>query len=186
MKPQIETELKARLANRRHTETVLKKLGACYITKKHQIDYYFSPPHKSLVGKGLYFRVRHDALSGKSRLEYHKSLGKFTGEEYEIDISDHNMMLHILRLLEFKPEVVIDKTRDTYKLDTINIELDIVKELGNFIEIEILNHDRKEAEKTIFEMAKTLGIPEDDFRTTSYFNQMRAHSLTDKAQASGA
>lgn len=178
MKPQIETELKARLTNRQNTEEKLKQLGAKYIGKKHQIDYYFSPPHKSLVGKGLYFRVRYDALSDKSRLEYHKSLGKLTGEEYEVEISDHKMMLHILKLLEFKPEVIIDKIRDTYELQNIHIELDAVKRLGNFIEIEILNHNRKDAKKIILETAEILGISKKDFVIKSYFDQMCAQVMS--------
>ena len=172
MKPQIEIEIKALLKDKTAMKKRLLSLGARFIGRKQQIDYYFSPPHKSLVGKGLYFRIRHDKLSGKSRMEYHaaKIKERYVGEEYEMEINDHKMALKILDLLEFKPEVTIDKVRDTYKLGNVTIDLDRVVHLGDFIEIEILNQQVKKAEEKILKMAKKLGLSEKDFSTKNYFN----------------
>lgn len=174
MKPQIEIEIKAKLKNKEFIEKKLKELGAQYIGKKHQIDYYFSPPHRSYVGKGLYFRIRHDKLSGKSRMEYHAAkMGEhYVGEEYEIEVSDYKMALKILDLLEFKPELAIDKIRNSYKLGDVTIDLDTLKELGSFIEIEILNKNPKEVVRKIKALATTLGISEKDIMHQNYFNQM--------------
>lgn len=172
MKPQIEIEIKAELKDKKFVEKKLKQLGARYIGKKHQIDYYFSPPHMSYGGKGLYFRIRHDSISMRSRLEYHISKSGHVGEEYEIDISDHRMALKILELLDFKPEVTIEKVRDTYQLRDVTIDLDKVKNLGNFIEIEILDQNPKKSEEKILEMAARLGISQREFSEHNYFNQM--------------
>lgn len=180
MKPQIEIEIKARISDKKAMTARLKELGAVYKGRKHQIDHYFSPPHKSLIGRGLYFRLRYDKLSKKSRLEYHiaskgKKYGKhsasaMSAKEYEIDISDYKTGLSILSLLEFKPEVVVDKIRDTYILKGVTIELDTVKRLGEFLEIEILNRNPETARRKILDIAKLLGIKEENISEKNYFN----------------
>lgn len=112
-------------------------------------------------------------------MEYHASEKSecYAAKEYEIAISDHKMALTILELLEFKPELSIDKIRDSYTLGNITIDLDNVKRLGEFIEIEVLNQETKKAEKKILKLFATLGISQKDFSQHNYFNLMhRAHS----------
>jgi len=157
----------------------LQELGAKYVDKKHQIDTYLSPPHKSLIGQTLYLRVRHDKLSGKARFEYDiglKESGASLAEEYEVEIDNPETMLTILNKLNFVVDAVIDKKRLTYKLESFIIVLDDVKELGRFMEIELLDTDYEEAEQKINQLYEKLGVSKQDILTCrqNYFDMMIA------------
>ena len=174
---QIEIELKAKLNNPDKMEIKLKELEAEFIDKKHQIDTYLSPPHQSLIGKTIYLRVRHDKLSGKARFEYDiglKECGASLAEEYEVEINDPETMLTILNKLDFVIDTVVDKKRLTYKLGNFTIVLDDVKELGRFMEIELLDTEYEEAEQKINQLYEKLGVPKQDIFTCqqNYFDMM--------------
>ena len=160
----MEIEVKAKLKNIQQTRSRLKALGTKRVGDKHEIDTYYSPKSgKRFVGKNFRrLRVREDKTNHKARLEYHIPVGVVGGHEFEVNISDAKVMHQILDKLGYYVEAVIDKKRETFKKGEITIVLDRVKDLGNYIEVEIITSKSKQAEKKIYAFYKKLGIPKKD------------------------
>ena len=76
----------------------------------------------------------------------------------------------LLKEMGYKPVTIVDKIRSEYKLDELTIAVDVVKDLGTFLEIEIVcNDEQKEmARKKIMSVAKGLGLSEQDLETRKY------------------
>ena len=81
-------------------------------------------------------------------------------EEYETEISSKEEFEKILGFLDFKKYVTIEKYREYWMCDNIEVALDEVKDLGYFIEAEAKGNfkDEKEAKKACEEFLKNLGI----------------------------
>jgi len=159
---QVEIEIKVKISKLNYMEKKLKTAGAKLIGKTVQKDTYFSPAHKSLIGKSLYLRIRENIDEGVCRLEYHIGTEgcrkcSFT-KEFEVKIDSAKTLRKIFDKLDFKQELIVNKIRATYKLKDLNIVLDKVKGLGNFMEIEMINKNRKEAEEKIFALLSRLKI----------------------------
>jgi len=75
------------------------------------------------------------------------------------DISD---MEKILNVLGYPFVCEVDKHRTVYKKDNIKLVFDIVKNLGNFIEIEMIGDETQENENILFQAAKQLSLEEKD------------------------
>ena len=116
---------------------------AVFIGENHQVDVYYSPKTESFYNRGdrcLRIRTEDD----KSRLSYKRIYSENTSEqfieEYETNIGDSQIVDRILRALEYESEIIVDKRRREYFIDTgFMIALDNVLNLGFFIEIENRN-----------------------------------------------
>ena len=131
----IENEIKYKIKNTKEIIKIIKSLG--FKTKKDmaQKDYYFSPPHKNFKGtKKYYLRLRKD--KNKTIFAYHVVISNLKTKEFEVEIDDSAVFLKILELLGFKLDCIVDKKRKIYYKDDIFIMIDVVKNLGVFIEIE--------------------------------------------------
>ncbi len=69
-------------------------------------------------------------------------------------------------------KVIVDKMREIYFIDHVKIHLDTVRDLGTFIEIEVIdsrgNASQKEMTKTCNHYLKLFGIKEDELIESSY------------------
>lgn len=159
----IETEVKAKVKDLAGLQRRLKKIGAKFIGQVHQIDTYylistkyrFTPGHPRL-------RIREDKINKKNLWEYHEPIDRFCAKEYETQIADAAMAKFILEKLGYEKEAVIDKIRHKYRLGNLNIDVDQVKGLGNFIEVEIMNGKKTESLKKIFSFYDKLGVDKKD------------------------
>lgn len=172
---EYEIEIKTKVRNKKRLLQKLKLLGARLKNKIHQVDTYYSP------GKGERFvsrgrprlRIRKNLTNGTARLEYHLPHGQHGGWEREITISDGDMMDVILKNLGFKEECKIDKIRHHYKYKDFNLDLDQVKGLGTFFEVELMNvNNRKRAVRRVKELIKDLGFKEEVQYHNRYLNMM--------------
>lgn len=164
----MEIEIKAKINNLTNLRQEILALGAKKITDKHQLDVYLSPPHKSFYNTRHYLRVRQDLLNKKSNFDYHilKGSGKYgISEEREVGIQDGKMMLKILKMLDFTEICRIDKKREVFKHQDIEIVLDKVKKLGNFIEAELKGNfkNREKHKKRIVKILDKLGIKKNQY-----------------------
>ena len=159
----FEYEVKFRLSDLKNMEKHLKKLGAVYIKEEIECDTYYNHPCKDFKKNDEVLRVR---LSGKEITLTYKG-PRFSDKikarnEYNIKISSSKEdLLDFLSILGFKPAAKIQKKRRFFRYEEFEILLDEVKELGNFIEIEIKGvRDLKSAEEMLLEFAKKLGLNE--------------------------
>lgn len=169
-------EIKAKVEDLGPIREKLLKMGAKKIADRHQLDVYLSPPHKTFFKTPHYLRVRQDLLNKTSSFDYHychrdkrqeKGSGVTTAaHEREVEVKDGAKLLTILKEnLDFTENTRIEKKREVFNLDIFEIVLDQVKNLGNFIEIEMDAElaDREKCEAKIIEFMAELGVPRDQF-----------------------
>lgn len=184
--PSKEIEYKIQI-----TEVQIKTLkrwltqNAKFIRQKHQIDYYLEHPQIPLTfinRKGFkdavdYFRVRIDDSADSPQAygdsvclkHFHKDkAGNYTHcDEYETKIKSGKELLSLFKYMGFKESVVIDKIRKVYEHQKFEIGIDCVKNLGNFVEIELKKDvaNVSEGHELIEKLLLEMGI--DKFRKQS-------------------
>lgn len=171
-----EVEVKAHLKNRKAVIEKLKSFGCKFGEVLHQVDHIFIP-------KGVPFppplkvpvlRVREQNDKYFFTLKISQS-GRQDCIERELEILDGKKMIEIMKFLNYKEVSVVDKKRIKTKFKDIVIELDDVKNLGEFIEAEkIITHsdpeDRKKIQKDLCVFLETLGIPKVDHMVNAKYD----------------
>jgi predicted adenylyl cyclase CyaB len=162
---QTEVEIKARIASLLKIRKELVKIGARRKGSKRIVDIYYTPAKgEKYYGKNsrLKFRIRYDGGSNKGSLEVHKISSVYEAAEYELPITDVRLVQQMLSELRFIKCVVVDKVREDYKYGRLNIVLDKVKGLGEYMEVEMMNTESKKALIAIKEFYKKIGVSEKD------------------------
>jgi adenylate cyclase class 2 len=158
----IEIEIQVNIENSKPLIEFLEKNGQ-FRVEKRQIDEYFSPIHRSFVEvRPIKEWLRLRDSDGKYSINYKNfhfdSDGKSQYcDEYETKIEDLAKLRKILDVLNFKSLVKVDKKRKTWEYKDYEIDLDSIKGLGNFVEIEYIGKDEKvNPEKITAEMINFL------------------------------
>ncbi len=136
-----EIEIQVIVKNPEEAERKLRD-SARFISAKDQKDEYFVPQHKDFFEKDPpqeYLRVRYQ--DGKNEIGYHylhfgEDNEKSKTDEYETEIKDPEMMSIILKKLDMKHVLTVTKHRKTFDYKDFEIVIDIIEELGTFMEIE--------------------------------------------------
>jgi len=160
----MEIEIKAKIKDFKDIKNKLKKLGVIRVGLKHQIDTYYLPYARkfSRVGHRV-LRTRYDKFSGKASLESHFYFNQTTGLEHEVEVSDIKTLEKILTDLKCKKVAVVEKKREAYHCQNMEIVLDEVKGLGKFMEVEIIGEDSGKNKKKIKDFYKKLGVSAKQF-----------------------
>ena len=117
---------------------------------ENQYDIYFSPLFTPFFGGKINneaLRIR--VLNDKNILNYKKFIDKTEKSdayniEHEMEIEDISMFKQILKDLRIEEAFTLIKKRKKYIVeDMIEVSLDEVKDLGYFIEIEIISSENK-------------------------------------------
>lgn len=127
---------------------------------EQQNDVYFSPIHFPFLGGEIdneCLRLR--ILDTKNILSYKKFVPETDKEpahciEHELEIVDIENLKLILNDLRIKEEFTLKKTRNSYLYNNIEISLDIVENLGYFIELEIIHQEN--IEKSLEDMNRMI------------------------------
>jgi len=84
--------------------------------------------------------------------------------EKEIEVSDAEELDDILKLMGYREEVQVHKTRKKTDYNGLEICVDEVRGLGSFIEVEKITEDGDAAQvqKELFEFLQTLGVKKED------------------------
>ncbi|HUW21599.1 MAG TPA: class IV adenylate cyclase [Candidatus Bathyarchaeia archaeon] len=143
-----EIEIQVKIENSQDLLNFLEK-KARFISKKHQIDEYFTPSHRNFIGirpAKEWLRLRNS--DGKFSITYknwhHDKDGKsHYCDEYETEIAKIDQLKKIFTALDFKLLVIVEKTRKTWVYHHYEISLDSVRKLGDYVEIEYQGHDKK-------------------------------------------
>lgn len=163
-----EVEVKAKVKDRKMLKAKLESLGCKFSEELHQIDHIyfqelisFPPP----LGVGS-LRVRRQ--DDKSFLTLKIPQGSRQDcIEREIEIMDGEMMIEIFELLKWKKVPVVDKKRIKTNFRDMEIVLDEVKDLGEFIEVEKIVTDadpasRVKTQNELFTFLETLNVLKED------------------------
>lgn len=178
----MEIEIKLKVTEQMW-EKVKDKIEKEGTNKKenHQHDIYFSPENPNFFGKeenDECLRVR--VQKGKYILGYKKIIFGETKEdihliEHETEFQDLEQMKLILESVHIHEVITLLKERVSfiYKND-IEISFDKVKDLGFFIELEIVNKNLeiKEANQRLIQALRELGLDESDVDRTGYANAL--------------
>lgn len=138
-----EVEAKYYLHNKEEVVKQIEKLELRQIKKdKYQRDTYYSPPGKKLYSGEIiseWFRIREEegvcSLNFKQWLPIGARIQNQCNE-YETIISDVVAMKNILKALGFEIEIIVEKKRNSWLTENIEICIDEVEGLGCFIELE--------------------------------------------------
>jgi adenylate cyclase class 2 len=152
----MEVELKFRAP--KDIEERITLIGAKKISEQDERDLHYDR-NGELLAKGITLRVRHTA--DKKELTYK---GPQTRTDIkaveEINISVEGDIDKALNNIGFSEDKLVtkEKHRVTYKLDDININIDDVKDLGKFVELEIITNDVDTGKKCLLDMASKLKL----------------------------
>ena len=147
-----EVEVKFPLLNRNEVIEEIKKLGLHNKVKDEmQNDSYYTPIHRNFLEPEIvseWLRVRE--TKNKCSLNFKQWLpigAKVQNQcnEYETVIEDTYALKQILNLLNFREIITVNKIRNSWVVDNVEISIDLVDSLGAFIELEAMDRvDEKE------------------------------------------
>lgn len=137
----IEIEIKAR-ADHRSLLAALKSAGATFEKTVEQNDTYYNAPHRDFGETDEALRLREQ--SGRVYMTYKgKKLDakSKTRKEVEVEVSDLDKMEDILQSLGFRKTLNVKKKRNIYHLKGVEVCVDSVEGLGDFVELEAMAED---------------------------------------------
>lgn len=164
----IEIELKLSLKN---VDALIKNLNkiALFKGEYNEKDTYYVPAHRNFINKKPIFewlRIRDFDKEGRkvSVLNY-KNFGEdvkedtISCEEFETEFKNSEILRDIFNHLNIKEIIVVDKKRKNYDYKETIISIDIVEELGEFIEIEFngLTENEEKVKEYLYEVLKEIG-----------------------------
>lgn len=149
----IEVEIKIKIKGFKKIRDKLRNYGKLTKSMK-QIDEYYIPYHRNFFAQKPFpiewLRIRTDP--DRTIFEYDRSINKNTkgeqeyAEEYKTKISQPEELRKILKFLDFKKVITVEKEREIWNCGNLEICLDKVKGLGFFIEAEVKRGFRNSAE----------------------------------------
>ncbi|NHJ32103.1 MAG: class IV adenylate cyclase [Asgard group archaeon] len=160
----IDVEIKAKYEDHVKIRKILKKKGALFGGKEHQIDVYFKSPkgrlkiRKGSVENVLVYYIR-DNIKGIKPSEY-----------YLYKTSEPEKLEELLKIA-LRELVTVEKTREVYFIDNVKFNIDDVKDLGKYVEIEAITTDPDEIEhmdEVVRSYVKLFDIKEIDIQSHSY------------------
>ena len=168
----IEVEAKIKIEN---PDKLRKKISEITKIKKEEvkIDYYYTLeknkskyPKKSLRVR----KINHSyQINFKQKLSYIK--GIYAKDEREFEVTDIKNFLNLIKDFGFRLWLIKEKYSESYEIKkNFHIELNNVKSLGWFIEIEYLSDKKniEKARKEILEVIKKLSLQKEKIIREGY------------------
>jgi adenylate cyclase, class 2 len=157
----IEIEIKAQ-ADHKALLSALKDAGATFEKTVDQHDTYYNAPHRDFGETDEALRLREQ--SGRVYMTYKgKKLDtkSKTRKEVEVEVMDRTKMDDILLSLSFKKTLEVKKKRDIYHLSGVEVCVDRVEGLGDYVELEAMAEDMKdmpEKRDMLIDTMRKLGV----------------------------
>ena len=180
----IEVEVKAKINSFKEMEEKLAEIGATKTKKEFQEDIYFNSPVVDFAKTDEALRIRTTKENDEENIFITYKGPKInkeakTRKEIEMGIENAQECSDIFEAIGFKKVRTVRKNRQYYSYEDFEISLDNVEGLDPYMEIEIgLNdgEDYTEAQNSIFELFKKLGIT-DGFERTSYLELLETFNI---------
>ena len=184
----FEVESKIKL-NNNEVDKLRKKIKkiARIIKKEKKSDFYFTIEKANYPRKA--FRIRYNGkeymVNFKKWLNNYKDNKIVVKEEFEFKINNKNDFLALMKDLGFVNWVRKTKITESYqhnKYPKVFIELNFVKHLGYFIEIEYLanKNEVENARRQVSRTIKELGINKKQIDNTGYTKMLWKKGFRDK------
>jgi len=142
-----------------------------------QHDTYFC--HRSFLEVGKEedcpYVVRIRETNHGAKLAYKSFTGDGSWLEYETTIGNADQTVHILEGIDLKAYLSINKQRLVGTLKKMELNIDRIEGLGDFMELEVLTEQAEVGRELLVAFAKELGIAEDCIMTQGYVQLMEAH-----------
>ena len=138
----IEVELKFPLLNKDELIKKLNKVAKLEKEEDYQKDVYYIPIHRNFLDKkpvSEWLRLRETKKGFSINYKnWHKKDNPKTVscDEFETKIESIESIKKILKCLDFNEIVTVEKIRSVWTYKNVEIAIDQIKELGNFIELE--------------------------------------------------
>lgn len=181
-----EVEVKIKLADKEAMKQTILQAGGVKLNSDYHIDIYYDHPCRSFSETDEAIRIRHRTRtegpsiteSGHSPVELTYKGPKVdkntkTRIEYTVDLNEKDLesMIQILLNSGFKHVARIVKHREFFDIQGITASLDVVTDVGNYIEFELIadgKDEMKKARERILNLIRTLGMNEKDMVRESY------------------
>ena len=161
----LNIEIKARCTNHEKIRELLKSRNADFKGTDHQIDTYFRVSHGRLkLREGnienslIYYERDNEGGPKQSKVILFKTLPESSLKQILVNSCD------VL--------AIVDKKREIYFIDNIKFHIDIVQELGTFMEIEAIDEDGSIGKEKLLEQCKEycnlFEISDSDLVSVSY------------------
>ena len=167
----IEVEAKFRVRDVKSFRKKVRALGK-YVGKEKKVDdYYTLEPKGKYPKKSLRVRWRKGfcEVNFKQRVSY--SSGVHAKKEVEFRVSDINGFLELIKDIGYRKWVRKEKVTELYKIrDKFHIEINKVKGLGNFVEVEYLSTLKgvAGARRAVSGVLKELGVSQGEIIKDGY------------------
>lgn len=161
----LNIEIKARCSNHDEVRTVLRALGADFKGLDHQIDTYFRVPSGRL-------KLREGTI--ENALIYYEREDQAGPKRADVILHPVNPNSSIKQLLTSALGILVtvDKRREIYFVGNVKVHLDMVKDLGAFVEIEAQDDDGTKPREELFEQCRRfmelLSVAPTDLMSNSY------------------
>lgn len=155
----LEIEIKSYCDDHAPVIRKLNALDAEHAGMFRETDLYMNHPARDFRETDEALRIRQ--VGGRVLLTYKgPKVGRVskTRVEREAAVGDFDTVRDIFDSLGFTPAGTIVKERDLYVLGEIEICIDRVEGLGNFVELEMKGTDVEGAERQLLAIARELGL----------------------------
>lgn len=138
----IEIEAKFPLINKEQAFAILNKIGKRTEDNIEQKDIYYTPAHVNFLDQVpivKWLRIRKTADENTINFKdwsNNKNKNKIKCREIEVGVDDYDGILEIFDALDLKKIIIVDKVRTSYLYKNIIFSIDVVNNLGDFIELE--------------------------------------------------
>jgi adenylate cyclase class 2 len=162
----LEIEVKSPCDDLAKVERMLKDRQVHLLDELKQVDTYYSHPCRDFGETDEALRLRVE--NGVPILHYKgPKLDRETKtrEEIGMDIPDPAALKAVLDRLGFKEVTKVVKFRRTYLVGKVEVALDRVEGLGDFVELEFRGEDMEEGKRDIFALRDELGLKGNERRS---------------------
>ena len=138
----IEVEKKFTAPDAAALKAKLEELGAKPSPHTRQVDAYYNAPHRDFlapVAISEWLRIRTEERGSSVNFKvWHPvdAITKTHADEYETKVDDPEAIRRMFEALGFTPLVTVDKTREEWKLPTVEVVFDHLAGVGDFVEFE--------------------------------------------------
>ena len=157
----LEIELKVRIPSLDPIREQLTKKHAQSCGRVHEHDIYYNAPHRDfgITDEAVRVRYTDDHAVVTYKGPKIKKYGLKAREELNFAVECGRTFETMLDRLGFTRTLEVNKWRETYKLGTASVSLDLVDGLGTFAEIEVMTESESDNPTALIEkIAKEIGV----------------------------
>lgn len=163
-------EIKAKYEKHNHAKKILKHKEAKKTGLDHQIDTYF----KTNKGK---LKVREAKVKDEKGLVYYEretKKGPKTAKVSNCNLINPGEVKKVLKNVH-DVEAIVEKKREIYWLGNVKVHLDNVKDLGKFIEFELMKDKGKEylSKKDLEKLMDEFKVKKENLLDKSYSDMIK-------------